>query len=246
MFSTRFRKILRSALLGVTVALGHSAVAGELSDSVSANDLAQVNTLLASGADVNEPSRFGTPLHIASDLGAVEVMAALIAAGAAIEAEGRGGAHPLHLAATKNHSAAVTLLIEHGATVDSRDSFGFTPLMAALSFPPEGFDAAEVLIAAGADLNAQDKADQLTALHWAAGRGRLDAARFLIAKGADVNFRGGTEGTPLHEAVWRRKLEMIVFLVESGADINAVNKSGETPIDFARGNAEVTKLFQTP
>lgn len=246
MFGTRFRNILRSALLGVTVVLGHSAVAGELSDSVSANDLAQVDALLASGADVNEPSRFGTPLHIASDLGAVEVMAALIAAGADIEAEGRGGAHPLHLAATKNHSAAVTLLLDHGATVDSRDNFGFTPLMAALSFPPEGFDAAEVLIAAGADLNAQDKADQLTALHWAAGRGRLDAARFLISKGADINFRGGTEGTPLHEAVWRRRLEMIVFLVARGADINAVNKNGETPIDFARGNAEVIKLLQTP
>lgn len=246
MFGTRFRKVLRSALLGVAMVLSHSAVAGELSDSVSANDLAQVNTLLASGADVNEPSRFGTPLHIASELGAVDVMAALIAAGADIEAEGRGGAHPLHLAAKKNQSAAVKLLIEHGAEVDSRDSFGFTPLMVALDFPPEGFDAAEVLIASGADLNAQDQPDRWTALHWAADKGRLEVARFLIANGADINARGVSDATPLHVAVIHRRLEMIRFLVATGADVNARNKNGETPMDLARGNAETIGLFQNP
>ena len=112
--------------------------------------------------------------------------------------------------------------------------------MAALAFPPENFDLAEVLLASGADPNAQDKADQLTAFHWAA------VARFLIAKGADINFRGGSDGTPLHEAVWRRRLEMIGFLVANGADLLAANRDGDTPIDLARGSAEVLKLLQVP
>lgn len=246
MSGTRFRMVLRSALFGLAVVLSHPAVAGELTDAVSANDLAQVNSLLAGGADVNAPSRSGTALHIASGAGATEIMAALIAAGADIEAEGPAGFRPLHLAAKKNQPAAVKLLIEHGAKVDSRDSFGFTPLMVALDFPPEGFDAAEVLIASGADLNAQDRPDRWTALHWAADKGRVEVARFLIARGADINARGVLDATPLHAAVIHHRLEMIGFLVASGADVNARNKNGETPIDLARGNAEAFRSFQQP
>ena len=241
-----YHRMSLSVLAGLVLVLSHVAEAGELTDAVAANDPVQVNLLLSGGADVNEPSRFGAPIHVASSLGSLEIIEALIAAGAGIETEGRAGAHPLHEAAMKNQAAAVALLIQNGAVVDSRDRFGFTPLMAALSFPPEGFDAAEMLISAGADLNAKDKADQLTALHWAAGRGRLNVARFLIEKGADINVRSGTEGTPLHEAVWRRRLEMIGFLVESGADINFANRDGDTPVDLARGNAEVLKLLQIP
>lgn len=241
-----FRRMLMSALAGLALVLSHVAVAGELTVAVSANDPVRVNLLFSAGADVNEPSRFGMPIHVASGLGALAIIEALIVGGADIEAEGRAGAHLLHPAATKNQPDAVTLLIEHGAKVDSRDRFGFTPFMAALAFPPEGFDAAEVLLASGADPNAQDKADQLTALHWAAGRGRLEVARFLLAKGAAINFRGGSGGTPLQEAVWRRRMEMIGFLVANGADVHAANRAGDTPMDLARGNAEVLKLLQIP
>lgn len=234
------------ALLGLALFLGPSAAAGPLTDAVDTNDLALVHKLLADGADVNETGRKGMPIHIAAEQGATEIIAALIAAGADIEAEGRAGAHPLHLAAAKNHTAAVTLLLDQGAQVEATDNFGFTPLMAALASPPEGFDTAVLLLAAGADPDARDKADGMTSLHWAAGRGRLEVARFLILKGADINARSGTETTPLHDAVWRRRLEMIGFLVGNGADINAADRNGETPVDFARGNAEVIGLLRAP
>ena len=95
------RRVWMSALAGLALVLSHVAVAGELTDAVSANDPVRVNLLLSAGADVNEPSRFGAPIHIASGLGAVAIIDALIFASAGIEAEGRAGVHPLHVAATK-------------------------------------------------------------------------------------------------------------------------------------------------
>lgn len=69
-----------SALAGLALVLSHVAVAGELTNAVSANDPVRVNLLLSAGADVNEPSRFGAPIHIASGLGAVAIIDALIVA----------------------------------------------------------------------------------------------------------------------------------------------------------------------
>ncbi len=50
------------------------------------------------------------------------------------------------------------------------------------------------LIAAGEDLEAQDKFVG-TALHWAALTGNVDAARILIEAGADVNTHARDDAT---------------------------------------------------
>jgi len=47
---------------------------------------------------------------------------------------------------------------------------------------------AQVLSAAGADLNAKDDYDY-TPLHWAAFKGRVEVAQVLVAAGADLNAR---------------------------------------------------------
>lgn len=39
---------------------------------------------------------------------------------------------------------------------------------------------------------------QLTALHWAADRGKLELVDFLIGAGADVNIQDYSGQTPLH------------------------------------------------
>ena len=61
-------------------------------------------------------------------------------------------------------------------------------------------DVAQLLIAAGADINKGD-INGRTPMHWAAVRGHEKVAQLLIKAGADINKEDNWERTPLHWAV---------------------------------------------
>jgi ankyrin repeat protein len=205
-----------------------------LHDAVRAGDIAVVQSVIESGADVNEPDSWGTPLDIAVSKGANKIVQLLIDAGADVEgatSPGAGGEHPLHLAATRTSGASTArLLISRGAQLDARDKAGRTPLIAAVL--ADNVEVADVLLAAGADLEAVDSNLGASPLSWAACWERFKAAKFLLAKGAQINRRAGPDGdTPLHRAVMCCKVpNMIKYLVANGADVDAANNKGLTPI----------------
>src|SRR5262249_56456373 len=82
------------------------------------------------------------------------------------------------------------LLIEPEADTTQSTWFG-TPLLHVCS--SDSFEAAELLIAGGANVNARDVVADFTPLHWAAGtespHPRL--VKLLLAHGADPNAAGG-------------------------------------------------------
>jgi hypothetical protein len=96
--------------------------------------------------------------------------------------------------------------------------YGGTPLHAASESGDK--EAAEVLLAHGARINARDD-DDWTPLHVAAKWGNKDVAEVLLAHGADINFWVGTSGTPLHEAAFYGRKDMVEWLIAHGADVNA-------------------------
>ena len=114
---------------------------------------------------------------------------------------------------------------------------GKTPLhLAAILGGPS---TVQVLLNAGADVNARDGADQ-TPLHNAANS---SIVQVLLAAGADVNARDGNDRTPLHNAA---NLTIIQALLAAGADVNARDTSGNTPlysIDYRGGVAEAQALL---
>ena len=92
-------------------------------------------------------------LHYASRYGGHEIAAALIRAGAHVNAEDFLDRTPLHRAAARNFDA-VSVLLNNGAAVEARNILNETPLHAAAR--NLNCDSIRALVAAGADRDAKD------------------------------------------------------------------------------------------
>jgi ankyrin repeat protein len=96
----------------------------------------------------------------------------------------------------------------------------------------------ELLIAAGADVNAKTDFG-FTPLNYAVVDGRKVIVELLIAKGADVNAKDDVYGrTPLHRAAYKGYKELAELFLAKGADVNAKNAGGDTPLDLGISNDE--------
>ena len=92
---------------------------------------------------------------------------------------------------------------------------------------------AEQLIAAGADVEAQDEA-ALTPLVTAALAGHRQIVNLLIDKGADPAGRDGSGFTALHAAAHAGHLDIVKLLLQRGVDINdQENEPKITPLHAA-------------
>jgi hypothetical protein len=127
--------------------------------------------------------------------------------------------------------------------------FGLIPILAPSSQAGHLHTAAyggdvgltEVLLARGADVNAEDSSG-VAPLHYAAVMGHTDVIEILLAGGAFVDMGSKTEGnTPLHLASGSGHYEAAALLLGHGASLDKRNSSMETPLHWAveNGRAEV-------
>ncbi len=130
-----------------------------------------------------------TPLHWAAHNGHLEIVTALLDAGAGLEADEIGlyGGKPLHWAA-EHAPAVVQRLLARGAAVDSRnlmpgEMLGFTPLIMCAKQRNDCAECAALLLAAGADVHAK-AADGRTALDLAVAGGHDKVEAELRRNGA--------------------------------------------------------------
>ena len=118
----------------------------------------------------------------------------------------------------------------HQPTPDKVDRKKRTDLHRAAELHLSGL--AEVLIAAGADVNAKDKKHN-TPLHTAATANNSEVAAILIEAGAELNALGEDHFTPLHSAAVVDAADVAATLVEAGADVVARDKYDATPLHIA-------------
>jgi ankyrin repeat protein len=178
-----------------------------LHEASTVGNLAIIEALLVAGADPNAPLGEGeTPLMTAARTGNTPAVKMLIAHGAQVNArESWRGQTALMWAAVENHADVAGLLVESGADVNARTvtyefpnltggnggiihdrpQGGLTSLMFAAR--QGAIETAEVLLEAGADINAAEPQYGFTAMQTAVFNGHYDLAAFLMEKGADVN-----------------------------------------------------------
>jgi uncharacterized protein len=122
------------------------------------------------------------------------------------------GTTPLIRAAKGADSASIKLLLAHGALVNLPNSLGITPLMAAVGlgttnvdtrarfrFEDTSLEAAKLLLAAGADINASRDNGQ-TALHGAASWGWNVLVQWLADNGAKLDAKDRNGNTAVDVA----------------------------------------------
>src|SRR5215468_7705565 len=138
------RLFISMVLLG---ALTLNAAAPELSlvDAVKTGDAKAARTLLARKVDVNKPEADGTTaLHWAVENDDLDLVTALLQAGAKSQVANRNGITSLHLAATNGNARIIERLIAAGAESNATTPGGETPLM--LAARTGNADALTVLI----------------------------------------------------------------------------------------------------
>ena len=139
----------------------------------------------------------------------------------------------LHEAASQNDRREVERLLAEGANVNSKNSRGETPLHKAVSA-----EVAEVLISAGADVEAIEDHENFTPLRQASANGALDIVKVLISHGAKVDAVDKYGSTALHWAVAFGNRAVAEVLLSNGANPNAT-----APNTFEEDDTGVTPIF---
>jgi uncharacterized protein len=174
------------------------------------NPAGVVSALAGAGANLDAHAagmwHHETALHWAASNDDVELIDALVDAGADIEHPGSSisGGPPAESALGYGQYKALRRLYERGATMNlSRAAaLGLMPLVTeiATATPPPA-------------------ADELAIAFWHACRaGQLESARYLAGRGADLNWRAPWSGqTPLDAATDQHDRAVVARLTESGA-----------------------------
>ncbi len=138
-----------SVLLGLVPGMAN---AGAIHDAAKAGDVVAITAALDAGADVNAHEGLGTPLSYAVKGGQFAAAELLIARGANVSAPTRYWGEPLIMAVYKSRVDLMSLLLAHRAHPDTTHE-GETALHIATWLGCLG--CVEVLVRAGADVNAQ-------------------------------------------------------------------------------------------
>ncbi len=212
------------------------------------NDLAQVQRLLAAGADVNARNDYqSTPLSEAAVIGNVKVLRKLLAAGADVESRNADGQTALMILARSSNVDAAKLLLARGAAVNARETWrGQTALMwAAAEAQPA---MVKLLVSHGAEVNGRSTINEwerqvtaeprmqarpsggFTPLLYAARRGCAECAKVLVSAGADVNLTDPDGVSPLLLATLNFSFDTAAFLIQKGADVDKWDTWGRSPL----------------
>jgi uncharacterized protein len=217
------RKLL--SILGAAVALAAPAKPESIVDAVKDGQSAVVQKKLQMHGDPNSADPDGTTaLHWAVQMNRLDLVEALISAGAKVNATNRWGVTPLALAVTNGNAPITQALLKAGEDPRHPVPATGTPLLTAARSGDPG--VIKALLAAGVNPNEAEETSGQTALMWAAANDHPAAVKTLLAAGAEFGKLSQKNETALFFAVRTGDIALVDALLAAGADVN-----GRTPVD---------------
>ncbi len=234
-------------------------------------DTSAVTLLILNNANVNEKSKGGiTPLIAAASQGHTDVVRLLLDKQARINDESGKNISALTVAIWNGDEKTAKLLIasgadsvtlftelascgnfamiQHlknlGANINGQNKEGKSPLFRAAQSGHA--EAVSLLIRAGANINAKNTKNEITAVMAATLGCHEEVVKTLINAGADVNIqRKDPADAPLHVALWLGNEKIVKMLLEAGANVSAKDINGLTPLEIAKkkGHTQIIGLL---
>ena len=235
--------------------------------SLTNNDLVAVQLFLTAGMDPNTTSPQGIPALLIATMNCdgklredkkthADIAKALLANKANVNVVHE--LHPPQLVPFGNRrwtalSLATRLechdlmqhLLRHGANVNRVDESGETLLMDAASRNLK--ESVQILLNAGAEIDARAKATGNSALIFAAIEGHTNIVQMLLDQNADIEVRNNNGESALMLAAARGRTDVVRFLLQRGADMSVEDKFKNTALHNAEkhGGPEVTQLLRS-
>ena len=184
-----------------------------------------------------DSENYQTPIHIASKVGSLDIVALLVQNGASVE-----GGMPVHVAAHLGYVDFVKLMTKYGANINARGPGAWTTIHYAAS--QTFMDMAKYLLQNGAEVNPKTNNGTMP-IHLAAQSGCVSIMELLIKHGADVLAKGNSGNMPLHYAAYSKNIKAPQLLIDNGGNTHSANEGGYTPIDLAisYGSESIFRLF---
>ncbi|HEY7616488.1 MAG TPA: ankyrin repeat domain-containing protein, partial [Terriglobales bacterium] len=166
-------------VVALLLALSSPVIAGPLHEAAKGGNTAEMQSILAGGADVNESDGIATPLYLAVAGNHVEAVKLLIAQGADVNLPAKFGT-PASLAASGCNAEILKLLLDAGA---DRNSTWKSVALLHRAAEKGALDCVKLLVEGGADVNILTSG-RTPPIHLAILRGHQDVADYLRGHGA--------------------------------------------------------------
>ncbi|KFY32192.1 hypothetical protein V493_00428 [Pseudogymnoascus sp. VKM F-4281 (FW-2241)] len=232
--STGFRSSLAGTFKAATAMLRTKPepLVAALCQAAMIGNVAQIESLLAQGANVNGRNEHGQTSLICASIGghsaAIEV---LLSAGADHRAcdEGRKGKPPLFHVVDSGSRAAVEMLLKHRADANQSDQFGLT-YFTALVVGDTSPKWLSLLLSNGADACAKDLTGRPLVILALDKRKKVEdveeVVRVLLHHGARRDSRDADGTALLYLCGRQHRAALVNELLDLGADPNAKDVSG--------------------
>ena len=195
--------------------------------------------------DLEYKSKQGrTPLYVASSLGYIDVVKALLEKGSNVNTQDKNGMSPIHSAAYNGDADIIDVLIAApGISVNKTTNDGRTPLHFAANY--NKLDAVKALLKHPAISVNDEGPDIDSPIHAALYHNNWDIVLALIEHPKiNLEIKCSIGGTPLGIAAKKGNLDVVKALLEKGAKVDNLS-TRKTPLYIAskEGHTDVVRVL---